>query len=144
MFDHCVSCVRVSAALPDLPFAGYIQAKSTVDIANLQRWLVAKWTPVGSKLCSNGQILEDLDEFIAPSDSTASCIFLCTCPRDGRKEETTQGPHSKLLRNIHSVLVSCNVKLPCWKCMIVARYVTFLPFIEIQSSLCTNTLLTNH
>ena len=68
-FDNCVSCGRAGAPLPDLPFAGYIQAGTTVGLSILQKWLDAKWTPLGCKLCSSIQYRE---EFIAPDDSMST------------------------------------------------------------------------
>ena len=49
-YDLCVACGKNGAALPDLPFAGFIQARSLVGLSCLQPWLDALWTPVGSKL----------------------------------------------------------------------------------------------
>ena len=49
-FDLCVSCGKTGAALPDLPFAGFIQARYAVGLSILQPWLDTRWTPVGSKL----------------------------------------------------------------------------------------------
>jgi hypothetical protein len=67
-FDLCVACGKTGAALPDLPIAGFVQATSTVGLLILQRWLAAKWTPVGSKLCSD--LPEPYrDEFLAPDDA---------------------------------------------------------------------------
>ena len=64
-FDLCVSCGKTGAALPDLPFAGFIQASSLVGLSNLQAWLDARWTPVGSKLHSDPRYRR---EFLAPDD----------------------------------------------------------------------------
>jgi hypothetical protein len=74
VFDRCVSCGRAGVALPDLPSMGYIEAKYTVGLPILQRWLDAMWTPVGSKLCSNTKYR---DEFIAPIDATAVTFGYC-------------------------------------------------------------------
>ena len=38
-FDLCVSCGKTGAALPDLPFAGFIQARYAVGLSILQPWL---------------------------------------------------------------------------------------------------------
>ena len=65
-FDLCVACGQSGAALPDLPFAGFIQATSLVGLSSLQPWLDAKWTPIGSKLHSNTQYKA---EFLAPDDA---------------------------------------------------------------------------
>ncbi len=51
--SNCVSCGKTGAALPDLPFAGFIQARSLVGLSILQAWLDTRWTPVGSKLHSD-------------------------------------------------------------------------------------------
>ena len=64
-FDLCVSCGKTGAALPDLPFAGFIQARSLVGLSILQPWLDARWTPVGSKLHSDPRYR---NEFLAPED----------------------------------------------------------------------------
>ena len=55
-FDLCVECGKTGAALPDLPFAGFIQAKSLLGLNNLQRWLDATWRPRrgGATLTSEG------------------------------------------------------------------------------------------
>ena len=66
-FDRCVSCGEIGAALPELPFAGFIQARSLVGRSILQPLLDAKWTPVGSRFFSNEQYR---DEFMAPTDAT--------------------------------------------------------------------------
>jgi hypothetical protein len=65
-FDLCVECGKTGAALPDLPFAGFIQAKSLLGLNNLQRWLDATWTPVGSKLKDDPRYQK---EFLAPEDA---------------------------------------------------------------------------
>jgi hypothetical protein len=52
--------------LPDLPFAGFIQAKSLLGLNKLQRWLDATWTPVGSKLKDDPRYQK---EFLAPDDA---------------------------------------------------------------------------
>ena len=54
-FDRCVACGQSGTTLPDLPFAGFIQATSLVGLSCLRPWLEAKWTPVGSKLHSDPQ-----------------------------------------------------------------------------------------
>ena len=71
-YDLCVACGKNgAAALPDLPFTGFIQATSTLGLLILQRWLNTKWTPVGSKLCANTHYL---DEFLTPNDATAAAF----------------------------------------------------------------------
>jgi hypothetical protein len=65
-FDLCVECGKTGAALPDLPFAGFIQAQSLLGLNNLQRWLDTTWTPVGSKLKDDPRYQK---EFLAPEDA---------------------------------------------------------------------------
>ncbi len=72
-YEFCVSCGKTgAAALPDLPFTGFIQAKTTVGLSILRPWLDALWTPVGSKLRCDPQYR---DEFLAP-DYAAYVYFL--------------------------------------------------------------------
>ena len=72
-YDLCVACGKNgAAALPDLPFTGFIQASSTVSLSILQPWLDALWTPVGSKLRCDPQYK---DEFLEP-DHAAFVYFL--------------------------------------------------------------------
>ena len=71
-YDLCVACGKNGAALPDLPFAGFIQARSLVGLSCLQPWLDALWTPVGSKLRCDPQYK---DEFLEP-DHAAFVYFL--------------------------------------------------------------------
>jgi hypothetical protein len=72
-YELCVSCGKTgAAALPDLPFTGFIQASSTVSLSVLRPWLYALWTPVGSKLRCDPQYR---DEFLAP-DHAAFVYFL--------------------------------------------------------------------
>ena len=65
-YEHCVSCGKTGAALPALPFTGFIQASSTVSPSILRAWLDATWTPVGSKLRCDQQYQ---DEFLVPHDA---------------------------------------------------------------------------
>jgi hypothetical protein len=65
-FDLGVECGKTGAALPDLPFAGFIQARSLLGLNKLQRWLDATWTPVGSKLKDDPRYQK---EFLAPDDA---------------------------------------------------------------------------
>ena len=72
-YDLCVACGKNgAAALPDLPFTGFIQASSTVSQSILRQWLDALWTPVGSKLREDPQYQ---DEFLEP-DHAAFVYFL--------------------------------------------------------------------
>ena len=112
-FDNCVSCGRAGAPLPDLPFGGYIQAGTTVGLSILQKWLDAKWTPLGCKLCSSKQYRE---EFIAPDDSTAAAFvyFLvhgnAALETGGRpskgKRPPRRPPAVTFLRHVRPVLMS--------------------------------------
>ena len=72
-YDRCVACGRSGTALPNLPFTGFIQAKSAVRQSLLQAWLDAVWTPVCSKLCSDPQYRR---EFMEPTDAAAFVYFL--------------------------------------------------------------------
>ncbi len=67
----------------DLPFAGFIQATSIVGLLILQRWLAAKWTPVGSKLCSD---LPYLDKFLAPDDAAFMNFLVRREPARGLRQ----------------------------------------------------------
>ena len=108
-FDLCVACGRNGAALPDLPFAGFIQANSRVGLSCLQPWLDAKWTPLGSKLHSNTQYKA---EFLPPDDA-AFVYFLVRgeVPGEpalgvgGRKRKQLKAP-TVGLRNVRLVLVT--------------------------------------
>ncbi len=86
-YDLCVACGKNgAAALPDLPFTGFIQASSTVSLSILRQWLDALWTPVGSKLRKDPQYQ---DEFLEP-DACRVRVFPCTrgtCPRVRRKKK---------------------------------------------------------
>ena len=79
-FDLCASCGKTGAALPDLPFAGFIQARSLVGLSSLQSWLDAKWTPVGSKLKDDKRYR---DEFLAPDDAALVYFLVRRTPALG-------------------------------------------------------------
>ena len=111
-FDRCVACGRSGTALPNLPFTGFIQAKSTVRQSLLQAWLDAVWTPVGSKLCSNPQYRR---EFMEPTDAAAFVYFLVrgkpALEKAGRKRRQPTALEVKFPQRPFG---ACNVKLPCW------------------------------
>ena len=70
-FDNCVSCGKACAPLPDLPFTGYMQADSAVDLSRLSSWLDFTWEPVGSKLSSHPPYQEDFEK---PDSATAAAF----------------------------------------------------------------------
>ena len=70
-FDNCVSCGKASTPLPDLPFTGYMQADSAMELNRLIKWLNIQWDPVGGSLRSHGPYRED---FLEPSLETAAAF----------------------------------------------------------------------
>ena len=70
-FDNCVSCGKASAPLPDLPFTGYMQANSAMELNRLIKWLNIQWDPVGGKLNSHDPYRKD---FLEPSQDTAAAF----------------------------------------------------------------------
>ena len=92
-YDRCVASGRSGTALPNLPFTGFIQAKSAVRQSLLQAWLDAVWTPVGSKLCSDPQYRR---EFMEPTDAAAFVYFLVrgkpALEKAGRKKSQPTAP----------------------------------------------------
>lgn len=107
-FDLCVSCGKTGAALPDLPFAGYIQARSLVGLSNLQPWLDARWTPLRSKLHSDPRYRS---EFLAPDDPSFVYFRVRGEPAlgvGGRKRKLPKAPEVTFAQR---PLGSCSVKL---------------------------------
>ena len=110
-FDLCVSCGKTGAALPDLPFAGFIQARSLVGLSILQPWLDARWTPVGSKLHSDPQYRS---QFLTPDDPSFVYFLVRGEPAlgvGGRKRKLPKAPEVTFAQRPFG---SCSVKLPCW------------------------------
>jgi hypothetical protein len=110
-FDLCVSCGKTGAALPDLPFAGFIQASSLVGLSNLQAWLDARWTPVGSKLHSDPRYRR---EFLPPEDPSFVYFLVHGKPAlavGGRPRKQPKAPAVTLAQHPFG---ACSVKLPCY------------------------------
>jgi hypothetical protein len=109
-YDLCVACGKNgAAALPDLPFTGFIQASSTVSLSILQKWLDALWTPVGSKLRKDPQYQ---DEFLAPDHATFVYFLVRGQPAlgtGGRGRRNPKAPAVSLC-DVQSVLLT--QKLP--------------------------------
>jgi hypothetical protein len=85
-FDLCVSWGKTGAALPDLPFAGFIQARSLVVLSIFQPWLDARWTPVWSKLHPDPRYR---NEFLAPDDPSFVYILFRGEPALGVRSLST-------------------------------------------------------
>ena len=68
-FDDCVSCGKAGAPLPDLPYAGYMQANATIERKLLKNWLDIPWDPVGGKLISNITYRQD---FLEPNQAATT------------------------------------------------------------------------
>jgi hypothetical protein len=110
-FDLCVSCGKTGAALPDLPFAGFIQASSPVGLSNLQAWLDARWTPVGSQLHSDPRYRR---EFLPPEDPSFVYFLVHGKPAlavGGRPRKQPKAPAVTLAQHPFG---ACSVKLPCY------------------------------
>ena len=104
-FDRCVACGQSGAALPDLLFAGFIQATYLVGLSCLQPWLDAKLTPVGSKLHSDPQYTA---EFLATDDAAFVYFLVRGQPAlgvGGRKRKQPKVP-AVILHNVRLVLVT--------------------------------------
>jgi hypothetical protein len=111
-FDLCVSCGKTGAALPDLLFAGFIQATSLVGLSVLQPWLDAKWTPVGSKLHSDPRYRA---EFLAPDDAAFVYFLVRGEPAlgvGGRKRKQPKAPEVTFAQRPFG-FGNRLVKLPC-------------------------------
>ena len=111
--SHATSCERAGAALPDCPFTGYIQARTTVGLSILQLWLDAKWTPVGSKLHS---VTQYRFQFLAHDIATAAAFVYFLVRRKpalgiggGRRMQ----PKDPEVFFAQRPFGACNVKLPC-------------------------------
>ena len=108
-YDLCVARGKNGAALPDLPFAGFIQASSLVGLSCLQPWLDALWTPVGSKLRKDPQYQ---DKFLAPDHATFVYFLVRGQPAlgtGGRGRRNPKAPAVSLC-DVQSVLLT--QKLP--------------------------------
>ena len=109
-YDLCVACGKNgAAALPDLPFTGFIQAKSLVGLSCLQPWLDALWTSVGSKLRCDPQYK---DEFLEPDDAAFVYFLVLGKPAlgtGGRGRRNPKAPAVSLC-DVQSVLLT--QKLP--------------------------------
>ncbi len=120
-FDHCVACGRSGSALPNLPFSGFIQAKSAVRKTILQTWLNAIWTPVGSKLSSAPQYR---DEFMEPTHAAFVYFLVHGVPAlgtAGRRRRSRQPTAPVVITFAYRLFGSCYVILPCWIRMIILR-----------------------
>ncbi len=108
-YIHCESPVRLSivvshgglgrsgTALPNLPFTGFIQARSTVRLSLLQSWLDAVWTPVCSKLCSAPQYRNEfMDLPEGPKTKARSTPFPLAKWQDVRREFSSPTHPSRL------------------------------------------------
>ncbi len=110
-FDLCASCGKTGSALPDLPFAGFIQAGSLVGLSSLQSWLDAKWTPVGSKLKDNKRYR---DEFLAPDDAVFVYFLVRGTPALGVGGRRRKQPKAPAVTLTQRVFGACNVKSTCY------------------------------
>jgi hypothetical protein len=114
--------------------SGFIQATSAVRKTILQRWLDAIWTPGGSKLCSDPQYQK---EFMEPTAKRAAAFVYFLVSGEpalrigGRKRKQPKAPAVTFAQRPFG---ACNVKLPCWNGMIVARYVA-LPVLQ-RTGIC--------
>ena len=102
-YDRCVACGRSGTALPNLPFTGFIQAKSAVRQSLLQAWLDAVWTPVGSKLCSDQRYQREFNRCCSIR------VFPCSresCTRERRKRKKKK-PAQCSRGNICATSVRC-------------------------------------
>ena len=97
-FDNCVSCGKAGVPLPDLPFTGYMQTDSAMELNRLIKWLNIQWDPVGSSLRSHGPYRED---FLEPSQETAAAFVyfpvhgvaaVGKCGRKGKNGGPTKAP----------------------------------------------------
>jgi hypothetical protein len=90
--------------LPDLPFAGFIQARCLLGLNKLQRWLDATWTPVGSKLKDDPRYQK---EFLAPDDAAFVYFLVRGDPAlgvAGRKRKQPTAPKVSF----------CATSVRCW------------------------------
>jgi hypothetical protein len=120
-FDHCVACGRSGSALPNLPFTGFIQAKSAVRKTILQTWLNAFWTPVGSKLSSAPQYR---DEFMEPTHAAFVYFLVRGVPAlgtAGRRRRSMHPTAPAVITFAYRLFGSCCVILPCWIRLIIPR-----------------------
>ena len=114
-FDLCASCGKTGAALPDLPFAGFIQARSQIGLSSLQSWLDAKWSPVGSKLKDDKRYR---DEFLTPDDAAFVYFLVRGTPALGVGGRRRTQPKPPAVTFAQRVFGACKVNLPCWNRMI--------------------------
>ena len=112
-FDDCVSCGKAGVPLPDLPYAGYMQANSAIQLNRLIQWLDIQWDPIGGSLRSHSPYRKD---FLDPNQMTAVAFVyfpvhgIAAVGKCGRKSKSGVPPKAPAVN--HCSMSIMNSKTP--------------------------------